>query len=72
MDAAEATTASRSPVVGLGCGLYADYGAALLMYLGRGYLPDGRGIAYNGETVPAGSTVRLDDAAGLMLTKVLR
>jgi GNAT superfamily N-acetyltransferase len=72
LDAAEGQIATRSAVAGIGCGLYADYGPALLLYLRRGYLPDGRGIAYNGRTVPAGDTIRLDDSAALMLTKALR
>ena len=48
MDAAETLVAQRGPVAGLGCGPYADYGPALLLYLARGYLPDRRGIAHNG------------------------
>ncbi len=46
MDAAESVIAARSTIAGLGVGLYADYSAAHLMYLKRGYLPDGPGIAY--------------------------
>jgi GNAT superfamily N-acetyltransferase len=69
MDAAETVVAQRSPIVGLGCGLYADYGPALLLYLRRGYLPDGRGIAYGGRTVVVGDSIRLDDSATLMFTK---
>jgi GNAT superfamily N-acetyltransferase len=36
MAAAETTVAPRSESVGLGCGLYADYGPAMLLYLARG------------------------------------
>jgi GNAT superfamily N-acetyltransferase len=72
MDAAETTIGSRSPVAGIGCGLYADYGPAMLLYLARGYLPDGRGVAYGGRTVPVGGTLTVDDSAALMLTKRLR
>ncbi len=39
MDAAEARAAERSAIVGLGVGLYADYGSAQRMYARRGYLP---------------------------------
>jgi GNAT superfamily N-acetyltransferase len=71
MDAAEALVAERSDVVGIGVGLYADYGTAQRMYVRRGYLPDGRGILYNGRQVPPGELVRNDDDAGLMFTKQL-
>jgi len=71
MDTAEDEVARRSPVIGLGCGLYADYGAALLLYLSRGYVPDGCGIAYGARTVAPGETIRIDDDAALMLTKRL-
>jgi len=69
MDAAEDAVVRRSPIAGLGCGLYADYGAALLLYLNRGYVPDGRGVAYGGKTVTPGETIRIDDSAALMFTK---
>ncbi|MGY4768044.1 GNAT family N-acetyltransferase [Kribbella sp. CWNU-51] len=72
MDAAEALVASRSDVVGIGVGLYADYGTAQRMYVRRGYLPDGRGLVYDGKQVPPGELVRNDDAANLMFTKSLR
>lgn len=71
MDAAEALVAQRSTVVGIGVGLYADYGQAQRMYVRRGYLPDGRGLMYDNQPVAPGNTIRLDDAATLMLTKSL-
>jgi len=71
MDAAEALVAERSDVVGLGVGLYADYGTAQRMYVRRGYIPDGRGILYNLKQVPPGELVRNDDDATLMFTKSL-
>jgi GNAT superfamily N-acetyltransferase len=72
MDAAEALVAERSAVVGIGVGLYPDYGTAQRMYVRRGYLPDGRGLIYDGKQVPPGETVRNDDSATLMFTKSLR
>jgi GNAT superfamily N-acetyltransferase len=41
MDEAERIVVERSAVVGLGVGLYADYGPEQRMYVQRGYLPDG-------------------------------
>jgi hypothetical protein len=59
-------------VVGIGVGLYADYGSAQRMYFRRGYLPDGRGLMYDWKPVPPGELVRLDDDATLMFTKSLK
>jgi GNAT superfamily N-acetyltransferase len=71
MDAAEALIAARGDTAGLGVGLYADYAAAMRMYLRRGYLPDGRGVAYDYLPVPPGRRVRVDDALTLMMTRRL-
>ena len=71
LDAAESVIAARSTTAGLGVGLYADYAAAHLMYLKRGYLPDGRGITYEFTPVIPGATVRVDDDLRLMMTRVL-
>jgi GNAT superfamily N-acetyltransferase len=46
LDAIESTARDRSEVVGLGVGLYRDYGAAQKIYVRRGYLPDGQGVMY--------------------------
>jgi GNAT superfamily N-acetyltransferase len=72
MDAAEAKVAERFAVVGIGVGLYPDYGQAQRMYVRRGYLPDGRGLIYDGRQVPPMETIRNDDSATLMFTKRLR
>ncbi|WP_405061542.1 GNAT family N-acetyltransferase [Kribbella sp. NBC_01505] len=71
MDAAEARVATRSTTVGIGVGLYPDYGNAQRMYVRRGYLPDGRGLIYDGRQVAPMETVRNDDSLTLMFTKVL-
>jgi len=71
MDAAETAAAERSDTVGIGVGLYADYGAAQRMYARRGYVPDGRGITYRGVVQPPGATVRLDDDLALMMSRRL-
>lgn len=71
LDAAERLVATRAAIVGLGVGLYADYGAAQRLYAKRGYVPDGRGIMYAGEPVPPGESARIDDDACLMYTRAL-
>jgi hypothetical protein len=72
MDSAEALIAARSDVAGIGLGLYADYAGAHLMYLSRGYRPDGRGLAYRGVTINPGASVLVDDDLVLMMTRTLR
>ena len=71
MDAAEEVIGRRSPVAGLGVGLYADYGTAQRLYVRRGYLPDGRGLIYRDEIAEPGTTVRVDDDLLLMMTREL-
>gem|GEM_PF-183547 len=71
LDAAERLVASRSPVVGIGVGLYADYGAAQRLYVRRGYLPDGRGASYRNRPVLGGETVAADDDLVLHFTRRL-
>jgi ribosomal protein S18 acetylase RimI-like enzyme len=72
LDTAEALIALRSPVAGIGVGLYADYGAAQRLYVKRGYLPDGRGASYADRIVLGGETVVADDDLVLHFTKRLR
>ena len=69
LDRAESAASARSKVVGLGVGLYPDYGAAQRIYVRRGYLPDGRGIMYRNQPVEPGAVIRIDDDATLMFTR---
>ena len=55
--------------VGLGVGLYQDYGQALKLYVKFGYKPDGQGITYHYKTVSPGASVCLDDDLTLWFTK---
>ncbi len=72
MDAVESAAREHgASVVGLGVGLYDDYGSAQRLYVRRGYLPDGRGVMYDYEPVRPGGSIRLDDDAILMMTKPL-
>jgi GNAT superfamily N-acetyltransferase len=63
--------AAGCPVIGIGFGLYADYGAAQRLYVGIGYKPDGRGLTYDNVPVVPGASVRIDDDLVLWLTKAL-
>jgi GNAT superfamily N-acetyltransferase len=71
LDDAERIIARRSPVAGIGVGLYADYGAAQRLYVRRGYVPDGRGIFVNERCVQPGEQVIVDDDLVLYFTKTL-
>lgn len=71
MDAAEALIATRSNTAGIGVGLYPDYGPAQRLYVLRGYLPDGRGIAWNGMHVTPMQEVMVDDDLALYFTRDL-
>jgi len=72
MDAAEALIAGRSATAGIGVGLYPDYGPAQRLYVLRGYVPDGRGLAWNQAQVAPLQTVQVDDDLALYFTRTLR
>jgi GNAT superfamily N-acetyltransferase len=70
-DELEHIAARASGFVGLGVGLYKDYGNAQRMYCKRGYILDGRGITYRNLEVKPGATVSVDDDLLLYLVKEL-
>lgn len=57
--------------IGIGVGLYGDYGPAQQLYFQLGYIPDGHGITYKGQPTVAGQTYSLDDDLLLWLSKAL-
>ena len=72
MDAAEKHITSRFPIVGLGVCPHADYGPAQILYARRGYVPDGRGVFYQGRYPTHAEQVQLGDDLCLYLTKRVR
>jgi len=72
MDEAERTMSERSTVAGIGVGLTADYGAAQILYAKRGYVPDGRGLYYDGKQLGHGDETTVDDSLCLYFTKQVR
>ncbi len=58
--------------VGIGVGLYRDYGAAQRLYWRLGYVPDGQGVSYKNLTAPPMSKVTLDDDLVLWLVRDLK
>ncbi len=71
LDLAEAAAREKNSCVGLGVGLFADYGDAQKLYVKRGYVPDGYGITYQNKPVEPWDTVRADDDLILWLVKKL-
>lgn len=57
--------------IGIGVGLYSDYGRAQKLYFHLGYVPDGRGITYKYLSVVAGKSYPIDDDLILWLIKSL-
>lgn len=71
MDRAEQAIAERSSWAGIGVGLFADYGQAQIMYVKRGYVPDGRGLYVGERQLQYGDNITVDDDLVLYLTKKL-
>jgi len=66
---AEAKANEFCKTVGIGVGLYADYGSAQRLYVKRHYLPDGKGLTYQYKNVVAGHSYPVDDDLVLWFTK---
>ena len=71
LDEAEKQISQRSPIAGIGVGMTADYGAAQILYVKRGYIPDGRGLIKGGQSLSYGDRVSIDDELTLYFTKQL-
>ena len=72
LNLAEHEASQQSNIVGIGVGLYADYGNAQKLYIARGYQPNGLGITYDYKPIEPGKMVCLDDDLVLWFTKKLR
>jgi len=72
MDLVEHEAATKSQVVGIGVGLYTDYGHAQQMYVKRGYVPDGNGITYKNKVIDWGEKIIADDDLVLWFIKKLK
>jgi len=71
MDAAEQKIVERSATAGIGVGLTPDYGAAQVLYVKRGYVPDGRGVVSHGKFIQSGEMIPVDDDLALYFTRKL-
>jgi len=71
LDTAEAMAVTKTNRVGLGVGLYPGYSSAQRVYVQHGYIPDGRGITYNYQSITPSNNVPLDDDLVLWFIKQL-
>ena len=71
-DELEAIVSTLSRYIGLGVGLYKDYGNAQRMYTSRGYVMDGNGMTYKNVQVEPGKSVMVDDDLIIYLIKDLK
>lgn len=71
LDEAERRIARYAGQAGLGVGLFSDYGRAQILYVKRGYVPDGRGIWGHGRWLSYGDVLTLDDDVALYFTKIV-
>lgn len=57
--------------IGIGVGLTKDFGPAQVLYVRKGYVPDGYGVTYDREAVSTHASYRMDDDLSLMMVKPL-
>lgn len=57
--------------IGIGVGLYKDYGRAQKLYVHLGYVPDGMGVTYKSQPVVPGDSYPVDDDLLIWLKKDL-
>ncbi len=69
---AEGIVAQRSDTIGIGVGMYPDYGNAQRLYVQLGYVPDGRGLTYKAKSLAPMETAINDDDLVLFFTKKLK
>lgn len=71
MEEAERRVKKVSKYVGIGVGLLRDYGAAQILYIRRGYIPDGNGITKDSKPINYHQKIIVDDGLVLHLIKEL-
>ncbi len=69
LELAEEKAREKSSLIGIGVGLYSDYGAAQILYIKKGFVPNGLGVTYKYKDIKAGNMVCVDDDLILWMTK---
>lgn len=72
IDECEKYASGAYEYIGLGVGLYKDYGSAQRLYIKNWYIFDGNGLMYNNVSVDPGTKVHVDDELLLYLHKRIR
>jgi GNAT superfamily N-acetyltransferase len=72
IDQCESHASVKYDYIGLGVGLYKDYGSAQRLYTKNGYVLDGNGLMYKNVEVKPGNDVFVDDDLLLYLYKRIR
>lgn len=72
LEACEKFASANYEHIGLGVGLYKDYGSAQRLYAKSGYVPDGQGLMYKNAPVKPGRDVFVDDDLLIYLYKKIR
>lgn len=71
MDEAEKRIRKVSSFAGIGFGITEDYGAAQILYIKRGYIPLGKGLVKNGQSLSHGENIEINDDVVFYLIKDL-
>lgn len=71
MDEAEKRISKVSKIAGIGFGLTKDYGPAQILYIKRGYIPDGNGIVMDSKPLAYETQVTVGDDLVFCLIKEL-
>ncbi|MEM7102890.1 MAG: GNAT family N-acetyltransferase [Bacteroidota bacterium] len=69
MDDAESRISKVSSYCGIRFGVTQDYGAAQVLYIKRGYIPDGNGLAKETKVLNYGDKIVIDDDVAFALIK---
>ena len=69
LEEAETRVKLVSIMASLGVGLHSGYGAALRLYIKRGYIPDGTGVWYRNQPLEMNATSQNNDDLVLYLSK---
>jgi GNAT superfamily N-acetyltransferase len=65
----ELAVANGCAAIGLSVGLCTDFGPAQRLYAKLGFIPDGKGVAWNNQPAEPGASVRVDDDLLLWVVK---
>ena len=57
--------------IGIGAGLYSDYGSAQRLYVKIGYIPNGKGLLYDNKKIKKGQSIIVDDSLAIYFTKTI-